>query len=217
MKRTLTSIIVISSIILITSTANAQLFSIGVGGGLTQITGPSSLTDDVSSLGMGYSTEYNLGVIAKLGLPIIPITPRGFILYHKLNGSGEPPNSSNPKGNTLSNGTVEYSQSILQIGLGAQVDFIPVPVGFSPYFSFDLTYNSFGDLNVEGSPDNSPREISDSKYGLQVGLGTEVTIIPVINLDITANYGWFNLIGKDTGEETVTAFTVDAFIMFSFL
>jgi len=216
MKRTLTSLLIVFSLVLATSTSYAQLFRIGVGGGLTQITGPNSFTDDVSSLGLGYSSEYNLGVMAKLGLPIIPITPRGFILYHKLNGSGEPPINFLTKGNTLTDGTIKYSQSILQLGLGAQVDFIPVPVGFSPYFSFDLTYNSFGDLTVEGT-DNYPTETGFSRFGLQAGLGTEVTIIPVINLDITANYGWFNLIGKDTGEETVTAFTVDAFIMFSFL
>lgn len=216
MKRTLISIFVISSIILITSTANAQLFSIGVGGGLTQITGPNSLTDDVSSLGKGYSTEYNLGIMAKLRLPIIPITPRGFLLYHKMSGSGVQPINTLAKMSTLSDGTVEFSQSIFQAGVGAQVDFIPVPVGFSPYFSLDVTYNNFGDLTVEGI-DNYPTETGNSRFGVQVGLGTEVTIIPVVNLDITANYGWFNVIGKNDGEETVTAFTVDAFIMFSFL
>ncbi len=215
MKRTLTTIFVVFSVILATSTANAQLFNIGVGGGLTKITGPNSFTDDVSSLGRGYSSEYNFGVMAKLGLPIIPLTPRGFILYHKLNGSGIPPMTTLTKRSSVFDGTIEYSQSILQMGAGLQFDFIPVPVGFSPYFSFDLTYNSFGDTKITGAVDSTIT--GNTRFGLQLGLGTEVTIIPVVNLNVFASYGWFNLIGKDADEKTITAFTVDAFLMFSFL
>jgi len=34
-----------------------------------------------------------------------------------------------------------------------------------------------------------------SRVGLQLGVGTEVTIIPLINLDVFAGYNWFNLKG----------------------
>jgi hypothetical protein len=57
----------------------------------------------------------------------------------------------------------------------------------------------------------------NSRVGLQLGIGTEVTIIPLINLDVFAGYNWFNLTGKEDGEETISAFVLDLFLMFNFL
>lgn len=177
----------------------AQSVKVGVGGGLTNIQGPDSYTNDISQNGLGFSSEYNLGAIVKVDIPLIPITPRGFFLYHKL--------SSNEY-------VTEFSQSISSLGLGLQYSFVPIPVGFDPYLFLDLTFNNFGDFTetvngIETKFDGS------SRYGLQLGIGTEVTIVPFINLDIIAGYGWFNLTGKDDGEETISAFTLDAFLIFN--
>jgi Outer membrane protein beta-barrel domain len=193
---------------------HAQLIKLGVGGGLTQILGPDHYTRDISNAGFGFSSEYNLGIIAKVGLPIIPLTPRAFFNYHNLNSEGTPPMSLF-KGNDLDN-AAEYSQSIFTLGLGVQYGFIPVPVGFDPYLSFDLTFNNFGDFKTIF---NGNENVFDgfSRLGLQVGLGTEVTILPMLNLDVFAGYNWFNLTGKDDNEKTVTAFVLDVYLMFSFL
>jgi len=191
-------------ILSINPNVHAQLFKIGAGGGLTNVSGPDSYTKDISEGGNGYSSEYNYGIIAKLGLPVFPLTPRGFVLIHNLNGSGIPPSGTED---------VESSQSITSVGLGVQYGFIPVPAGFDPYLSLDATFNNFGDFKV------SDVVLSEgaSRVGLQLGIGTEVTIIPLINLDVFAGYNWFNLTGKEDGEETVTAFVLDVFLMFNFL
>ena len=177
----------------------AQSVKVGVGGGLTNIQGPDSYTNDISQNGLGFSSEYNLGAIVKVDIPLIPITPRGFFLYHKLSSNED---------------VTEFSQSISSLGLGLQYSFVPIPVGFDPYLFLDLTFNNFGDFTetvngIETKFDGS------SRYGLQLGIGTEVTIVPFINLDIIAGYGWFNLTGKDDGEETISAFTLDAFLIFN--
>ena len=72
-------------------------------------------------------------------------------------------------------------------------------------------YNNFGDI------DGLTNGGGFSRFGLQLGVGTEVSIIPVVNLDVFAGYNWYNLTGKEDGEDTVTAFVIDVFVMFNFL
>jgi hypothetical protein len=184
-------------ILSINTKVQAQLISIGAGGGLTQVLSPDYYKNDIPD-GLGLSSGYNLGIIAKVGLPAIPITPRGFVLYHTLNGSSD---------------AIENSQSITSVGLGIQYGFIPVPAGFDPYLSLDVTFNNFGDFSVN----DEVLSEGNSRVGLQLGIGTEVTIIPLINLDVFAGYNWFNLTGKEDGEETISAFVLDLFLMFNFL
>jgi hypothetical protein len=195
------------------SISNAQLVKIGAGGGLTQITGPESLTNDVSEGGAGYSTEWNVGGLVKLDLPLLPITPRGFILYHSLSGSG----SYSPelfKTTQFIEGDVEFSQSIFEIGVGAQYNFVPVPLGFDPYLALDLSLNSFGKSKVN---DNEIDGSDFSRFGGGVGIGSEITIVPMVNLDLYLSYKMMNLIGKEDGEETVSAITLDLFVIFNLL
>ena len=102
----------------------------------------------------------------------------------------------------------------LKLELVLQYNFVPLPAGFDPYIALDIAYNSFSALESNGT------EVPDSKvsrFGGGIGLGTEITIIPIIDLDVYASYKMFNLVGKEDGEETVTAFTLDVFILFSFL
>jgi hypothetical protein len=194
------------------SLSHAQLVKIGAGGGLTQVLAPEGLTKDVSEGGLGYSTEWNLGLIGKVDLPLIPITPRAFILYHTLSGSGANPPELFKMAQAEDD--VEYSQSIFEIGLGAQYNFIPAPLGFDPYIALDLSFNSFGKSKVN---DVEVPESSITRFGGGVGIGTEVTIVPVVNLDLYLSYKMLNLVGKETGEETISAVTLDAFIIFNFL
>jgi len=196
-------LITISVLILLVFNANvhAQLFKIGAGGGLTNIQGPDSYTNSISDDGLGFSSGYNFGIIAKLGLPLIPLTPRGIFLYNNF--------SSDDSG-------VEISQSISSLGLGVQYGFIPIPAGFDPYLSLDLMYNSFGDITITSG--NSEETVPGvSRFGMQIGVGTEITIIPLINLDVFAGYNWYNLTGKEDGEDTISAWVLDLFVMFSFL
>jgi len=187
-----------------TSISNAQLVKVGVGGGITQVLAPDGITKKVSEGGLGYSTEWNIGLVGKVDLPIIPITPRAFLLYHMFSGSGT----------DLSAQDIENSQSVLEMGAGVQFNFIPAPLGFDPYIALDLSFSSFGKSKVN---DVEVPESSFTRFGGGVGIGTEVTIVPVVNLDLYLSYKMLNLIGKEDGEETISAVTLDAFIILNFL
>ena len=191
-----------------TTISHAQLVKVGVGGGITQVLAPNYFTDEKG--GYGYSTEWNAGLIAKIDIPLIPITPRGYFFYHSLTGNGEfDPGFYNET-------NVEFKQNILEIGVGAQYNFIATPLGFDPYFALDIGYSNIGKLSANGSED-IPLNEAISRFGGGVGIGTEVSIVPVVNLDLYLSYKMLNLIGKEDGEETISAVTLDAFIIFNFL
>lgn len=211
------SIMFLSTIFIVCLSINVhgQFLKIGVGGGITNITGPDEFTKEVSDGGLGFSTEYNIGLVGKIDLPLIPLTPRGLIIYHNLGGEG----SQIPVLPKVSNATdinVEYSQSILSLGLGVQYSFIPVPIGFDPYVAVDLMYNNFGEFTTTTDGNEVTAE-GVSRTGLQFGIGTEISLIPTLNLDVFAAYNLFNVAGKEDGEETITAITLDIFVMFNFL
>jgi hypothetical protein len=187
------------------------LVKIGAGGGLTQVLAPEIFIKNISDEGYGFSTEWNTGVIGKVDLPLIPFTPRAFILYHNLAGSEEFETTGEEQSSI-----VEYRQTIFEFGVGAQYNFIPAPLGFDPYLALDISFNSFGDFS---KTNDISEEKTDgfNRFGGGIGVGTEISIIPVVNLDLYLSYKMFNLTGKKDGEETVSAVTLDAFIIFNFL
>ncbi|RKY91333.1 MAG: hypothetical protein DRQ01_07855 [Ignavibacteriae bacterium] len=210
-----TVVTVIMFAVMLSSTANAQLFSFGIGGGLTNVLGSEDYTNKISEEGLGYSTEWNGGVIVKLGLPLVPITPRAFILYHSLNSSEDIVDPLG-KGTAINSGNVEFSQSILSVGVGVQYGFIPIPAGVDPYLAIDLLYNKFGEFK-QTIAGNEQTFDGESRFGLGLGVGAEISLIPVLNLDVLVSYQMMNLVGKEEGESSLSTLTLDAFLLFSFL
>jgi outer membrane autotransporter protein len=213
MKIVKSIILSILILLIIPSVGQAQLFKLGVGGGLTQIVAPDIVKKDVSEGGFGFSTNWNLGLVAKVDLPIVPITPRAYLLYHSLSGSGDVEETLT-KSTNISAVNVENSQTIFEVGVGAQYNFVPIPAGIDPYLALDIAMNSFGKLKVNN---NEIPESNNTRFGGGVGLGAEVSIVPMVNIDLYLSYKLLNLVGKDEGEDTISAVTLDAFIMFNFL
>jgi hypothetical protein len=204
----------ISILLMMPSTGQAQLFKLGAGGGLTQVVAPDAVKKEVSEGGLGFSTNWNLGLVAKVDLPLIPVTPRAYLLYHSLSGSGDVEILG--KNVNINSVKIENSQSIFEIGLGAQYNFVPIPAGIDPYIALDIAMNSFGDLTIK-TGDSEEKFSGESRFGGGLGLGAEVSIVPMINVDLFLSYKLLNLVGKDDGEDTISAVTLDAFIMFNFL
>ena len=204
LKRTYT-ILVAAFLVLGTLNTFSQSISIGVGGGLTQVTGAKEYITEVMYGGKDFVSEYNFGAMGKIDIPLIPITPRVFALYHKFTGNG-----------LISAARVKYSQSILSLGVGASYSFIPIPTGTDPYIALDVMYNSYGDFTTTKNG-NETKVPKDSRTGIGVGIGAEITILPIVNLDVSASYRVFNLIGKEDGEKTLSAINLDVFVMFSLL
>jgi hypothetical protein len=212
MKNNNTILIVIMFLLSFPTLTSAQLIKIGAGGGITQVLAPELYTDDVAG-GFGYTTEWNAGIIGKVDLPMISFTPRAYILYHIFSGNS----SGGPElWKIMAEDGIETSQSVLEMGAGIQYNFIPAPLGFDPYIALDLSYNSFGEVTSKYSGQEYKTD-GFNRFGGGLGVGTEISIIPVVNLDLYLSYKMFNLTGKEDGEETVSAVTLDAFIIFNFL
>ncbi len=187
------------------STASfSQSIKIGIGGGLTLFQGPDRYTNDISNMlpegGLGFSNAFHIAAKAKLDLPLVPITPVGFLEYHFLSAS-----KSYPSGN------YETSSDILSIGVGGEISLGPGLLG--PYLAIDLAFNKFGKLSIT-TPSKKYEFDGESRVGLGAGIGVKIGILPVIDLDISAKYRQFNMFGKKDAEETISAFDLSAFIYF---
>jgi opacity protein-like surface antigen len=162
----------------------AQFFDVGVGGGLTMMQ-----NDTYKNFNM--ETGFHIGLKAKLNLPLIPITPVGFLNYHFLSGEFL--------------GT-DLKQNIFQIGAGGEFSLLPGPV--SPYLALDVAMNNFGAF------DGVPGSESVSRVGLALGAGVQLGGLIPINLDASLKYHLMNLMGKEDGEESIGAIMFNVFFLF---
>jgi opacity protein-like surface antigen len=175
----------------------------GIGGGLSTVQGPDAFTNDITSGGAGFSSGYHIGAKLKLSIPLFPLTPVGSVRYSKFSGDQSIPLIGN----------IETSQSIWTIGAGVEYSIVPGPL--SPYLAADLEYNNFGDLSFEGG--NLPVTLSGSgsrsRFGIAVGVGAELTILPIFGLDASIKYHFLNWIGKESGEETVSVISYNLTVL----
>jgi opacity protein-like surface antigen len=207
--------------------SNAQSLRIGIGGGYASLNGPSALAKDISNNGAGLKNGYEIGGKLKLDFPLLPFRLTGQAYYMDISNSGSmkviPGASLNPV-----NVNVETSMTMFSAGAGFEYDLIPGPI--SPYFALDLLYTSFGDVKTTYNPSTSGLSSLDankpysnkSKFGLGIGIGSEFTLLPVIDLDLNVKYNLMNLMGKEDmkinginyKEESVNTLTVTANILF---
>ena len=201
MKKKLILPVLFAFIFLYTFTLKAQIIRMGIGGGLTTITSPSYYTDNISNGGFGFKDNYHLCVIAKLNLPLLPITPAIFIDYHYLNSSGQ-----------SDSGSVSYTQKIFSIGAEGEWYFLPLPL-VKPYLLVNIAMNNFGELQKSVS-NQLYGQSSYTRYGAGIGVGAVLSVIPSMDLDISAKYHFMNLIGKKSNEEKINAFTLNLVLLF---
>ena len=156
-------------------------------------------TNDISQGGLGFSTEYHIGIKGKINLPLLPITPIAFVDYYRLSGEEAVPQ-----------GTIEISQSIVSAGAGVEYSLAPGPI--NPYVTVTVASNSFSKLDVTtpaGYTGAVPSGDGVTRVGAGIGLGLDISIIPSLDVDATVSYNWLNLIGKESGEETVRVINLD--------
>jgi Outer membrane protein beta-barrel domain len=201
MKKNIGLVFLLYFFLLFSFNINAQSIRLGLGGGLTSITSPSYYTDNISNGAYGFKGNYHLSLIAKLNLPLLPITPAFFIDYHYLNSSGQ-----------FDSVEVSYSQRIFSIGVEGEWDFLPLPI-VKPYLLVNVALNNFGELKATTSNEIFGQS-SFTRYGAGVGLGTVLSVIPSMDLDLSAKYNFMNLVGKKSGEGAINSFTLNLVILF---
>lgn len=201
MKKIIVASITLLLIIFISTPSKAQLIKFGIGGGLTSLSGPDSLTKSISNGGLGFTSNYHFTVMVKFDIPLVPITPGIFIDYHYLKGSG-----------TNNAGNISTEQNIFSIGVEGQYNILPLPL-VKPYAAIDIAYNHFGDLQVSEASAIFTSS-GYNRYGAAIGIGAVVTAIPSIDLDVSLKYNFMNLVGKNSGEGSINATTLNLILFF---
>ncbi len=202
MKNLLRSLFALVLILILSSSSEAQLVKLGVGGGLTYLSNPDSLTKSISDGGLGFTSNYHFTVMAKFDIPLIPFTPGVFIDYHYLKGSGS----------YTGIGNINTEQHIFSLGIEGQYTLLPLPL-VKPYAEVDIAYNHFGDLQIS-DPAAIYTQPGYNRYGAAIGVGAVITAIPSMNLDVSIKYSFMNLVGKDSGENSINATTLNLILLF---
>lgn len=186
----------------------AQGLKLGLSGGISSFQAPDYYTEKISDGGLGLGSELHIGGKAKLSLPVLPLKIVGSVYYTML--------GSEDSG-------IEISGSILSLGVGGEWKLIPGPL--APYLALDINFNSFGEMETKVNSSTFKSD-SFSRVGLGVGLGAEFTLLPKVDVDISAKYHFYNLLGKEeidlgnsltSDEKSITALMFSATFMFSLL
>jgi len=188
-------------ILILQSSSNAQIIKFGISGGLTNVTSPDPYKNDVSQNGYGFGSNLHFGAQARIDLPLVPINPILFVDYHLLRGEG---NRSGTKINT--------SQNILSIGAEGEYIILPLPF-VKPYISLDVSLNKIGELKEESSV-GTITQTGFTRYGGGIGAGAVITILPVIDLDVSLKYQTLNLVGKTDGESNISLINLNVAVIF---
>lgn len=153
-------------------------------------------------IGGGYSTitsesnfddSYQYGGKLVLNLPVLPLK----IAANLYNN----PFSTDMDG-------IKYESSFFSAALGAEFVILPGPV--KPYGGAELLYTSLGAVEVNG---NSIGD-SETKFGIGLGAGSYFTLLPLIDLDLSAHYNMNTLLSSGDNFNT---FHVRLNILFNIL
>jgi len=217
MKRSITILFVL---LIVSGLSFGQSFKIGIGGGLAIVNGPDDLTNDITKGGLGFSSEYQVGLKGKFGLPLLPIKIIGEVNYTLLNGEEDYKMLYMGESFDVKS---ETEASILSFGVGAEYNLIPGPI--SPYVNATINFNSISDLKVKstvkyngvsyGTEEETYGE-KVSRTGIGIGAGVTISILPIVDIDVSAKYNIVNLLGKEDKEDTISTTSIMATVFIGF-
>lgn len=217
MKKALSVLVIL---IIISTISVGQSIKVGIGGGLAVVTGPKFLTNDISKDGLGFGTEYMAGLKGKFSFPVLPVRIIADVNYTLLNGSED---VNFDYSGTPVKASIETETNFLTFGIGAEYSLIPGPI--SPYVNASVNFTSIGELKVKYKVTTNgvtlptqEQKLGDkvSRTGLGIGAGVMISILPIIDFDIAANYNIVNLLGKESGEETISTTNFTATVLIGF-
>ena len=174
--------------LILTSITFSQSIKVGVLGGTTMFQSPDEFTKSITEGGFGFNNSIHYGIKGKFEIPLLPLSMNASILYVPLSSEES---------------SIKLTSNLLALGI-------------SPYASIDLLFNSFGELKLE-SPFGNLKEKGFTRNGFAFGGGITFTLLPMIDLDLSAKYAYYNLLGTKGGEKAVTSINITGGIYISFL
>lgn len=187
-------------IVLFLTVSHAQSLRLGFSYGIHK-TNDISFSLDKTNYSVGLESDKHYGIKLKLGLPAINLSA----YMNKFN------NESNETINGIRN-RVEYNYWVM--GIGAEMTVIPGPVNV--YLAGDFLMTTSGETKIVNAFNNFT-ESRDTKFGIGIGAGVDIKILPMFDLDVTAKYNMNNLINKESGEKNLNTFSITATVLFSLL
>jgi hypothetical protein len=182
--------------------------SLQIGGGLGYISPVGdyggSTVDFYNGTKYGMSSGFNYHAKARVGL--LGFNLFGIIEYSNVSGDGE----SEP-----GQGEIENSHSIFSIKAGPEFNLSPPlsPVGF--YLDGFLSVNTFsGTVSFQGVAEVPSGEYdleSETRFGVGIGGGALLDIIPVVTFDVGVHYNLYNIFGQTYTGTTTNPKRLDAY------
>lgn len=205
MKRA--AIFISAILLLVTSDIHSQI-TLQVGGGLGYINpvgdyGGTTI-DFYEGINYGMSSGFNYHAKARVGL--IGLNLFGIIEYSNVSGEGE----SEP-----GKGTVENSHGIFSLKAGPEFNISPplFPLGF--YLDGFVSVNTFsGTVKFQGVAEVPSGEYdlgSETRFGVGVGGGVLLDILPVVTLDFGVHFNLYNVFGQQYTGTTGNPKRLDAY------
>jgi opacity protein-like surface antigen len=195
------------------SVGNAQNLKVGIGGGVAFIQSPEGFTRDIPQAGLGFGVPSAIGIKAELSFPGSPFMVNGEITYLFMSGSGHFESSVYVP---AIQGDVETKNHLFSLALGGEWQVFQGPV--RPYLGADFLINSFGDLirrSANSAGTYEYRSGGGMRYGFGVGVGTQFSITPTIEIDVSGKYNVYNVFGQERFESTLGAINTKVSVLFS--
>jgi len=178
------SILLISSVLFIIITSNLHAQLLRAGVG----GGYTTITSDAF-----FDNGYQYGGKVVVGIPVLPLNA-ALNLYN------------NPLSTEVEGITIE--SSFFSAGLGGEFVILPGPL--KPYVGLELLYVSTQESTWAGGSGGDPQ----TYFGLGLGAGAYFTLIPLIDLDLSAHYNMNSLI---SGDDDFTTAEIRLNILFNIL
>jgi opacity protein-like surface antigen len=210
----------------------AQSIYLSIGGAFSSVNPTSNYTfiyhNDASpwpgrfeqAIGQKSDIGFTITSGIEFQLPSAPISLTAGISYAQLYGRTDSVRAYPPPWYSIMyiTGELETRSNLLTIRTGATWQILRSQI--APYVSLELLYNIFGDTRLSiHNPYSTTEAVVDgnTRFGLSVGAGLRVSILPSIDASAGANYSLNNLVTPDTREEHKNMLSITASLYFKFL
>lgn len=188
--------------------SNAAGLKLGVGAGVGGFSYNNTNSLSFSNSDISYNAAFSVGAKLRLNIPQVAFTPVAFLNYYFLTGkfSGTPINTNVPINSDI-------NQKIFTLGAGAEFKFVP-DAQVSPYLAFDIDWNNIGEVKCDQQPLNLVTPGAISRTGFDAGGGMLFVIPYAFTIDASLKYAVLNALGKNSGENNITAWNLNVSILF---
>lgn len=183
----------LAALIALTITPSSSQVTMKLGGGIGLMSPASDFSGSTLEYynGSRYGLPSGLNIHGKAKLGLLGLNLTGEIDYSTLRNTG----NSEP-----GQGTVDISQKILSLKVGPEFRLSLPALPVTPYIGGHLALNRFsGETAFQGvaKVPSATYSVKDAtRFGVGFSVGTEMSVGPLLSLDLNISYNFMNVSGK---------------------